>query len=162
MSTALRSQILTYLQEHNTLTVATEGSDGAWAAALFYVNDGFTIHWLSNVSTRHSQDIANNPRVAIAVHEDYRDWRLIQGIQMEGICEKMGKPAQHPKVMQAYAAKFLFAETLGAVRELPEALTGALAGAYIYRFTPSRVLFIDNTKGLGHREELKPDNAPYP
>jgi len=89
MSDELRQQVLTYLQSHNTMTLATVGSDGPWAAGLFYVNDGFDLYWLSDPDTQHSRNIAHNPHVAVTIHEDYRDWRIIQGIQMEGAAEQV-------------------------------------------------------------------------
>src|SRR5579884_3610471 len=66
----LRDRVLAYLRHHNTLTLATWGPDGPWAAALFYVNDGFDLFWLSDPAARHSRNIAQSPRVAVAPHEE--------------------------------------------------------------------------------------------
>ncbi len=149
----LRQQVLAYLGRHNTLTVASAGPDGPWAAALFYVNDGFELYWLSDPQTRHSQNIARHPRISVAIHEDYRDWRVIQGIQMEGTAEEIGPPIQAVRPMGLYAAKYQF---LGDWRDPPPALAKALAAARMYRFVPARVLFIDNTRGFGTRHEVAP------
>jgi len=156
MSKALRAQVLTYLQEHNTLTVATEGPDGPWAAGLFYASDDFLIYWLSKGGSRHSRNIAYRPRVSIAIHEDYQDWRLIQGIQMEGMAELIGKPSQNAEVMSTYIAKFPFMAVGYTSRKLAGALVGALTRVQVYRFTPDLIFFVDNTRGLGHRRKLKP------
>lgn len=151
MSETLRQQALTYLQKHNTMTLATVGPDGVWAAGIFYVNDGFTLYWLSDPKTRHSQNIAYNPQVAVTVHEDYRDWRVIQGIQMEGQAELVGRIDPLSRPMRLYVEKYPF---LGDLRNPPSALTRSLATARVYQFTPTGVYFIDNTRGLGHREEV--------
>lgn len=151
MSEDLRWQALTYLKTHNVMTLATAGPDGPWAAALFYANDGFDLYWLSDPDTRHSLNIAHTPDVAVAIHEDYRDWRTIQGIQMEGSAEQVGTIIQAIRPMRLYVAKYPF---LGDLRNPPPALAKALATTRVYRFTPARVYFIDNTKGLGHREEV--------
>jgi len=45
------------------MTIATSEP---WAAAVFYMNDGFTLHFLSAASTR----LATDRRVAVTVHED--------------------------------------------------------------------------------------------
>lgn len=152
MNQELHQQVLTYLQSHNVMTLATVGPDGPWAAGLFYVNDGFDLYWLSDPDTRHSRNIAYNAQVAATIHEDYRDWRIIQGIQMEGTAEHVGTLAQAVGPMRLYVAKFPF---LGDLRHLPSTLASALAAARVYRLTPTRVYFIDNTKGLGHREEVE-------
>lgn len=147
----LRRQVPTYLQRHNTLTLATAGPGGPWAAALFYAHEAFVLYWLSDPHTRHSLNVAADPRAAVTIQEDYRDWRGIQGIQMEGTVERVGPIAQAIRPMQVYAAKYPF---LGDWRNPPPALAPALAAARVYRFTPSRALFIDNTKGLGTREDV--------
>ena len=49
-------------------------------------------------------------------------------------------------------AKYPF---LGDWRNPLPALARALASVRVYRLTPTRVYFIDNSKGLGHREEVK-------
>jgi len=152
MESALSRQALAYLETHNTLTLATIGPEGPWAAALFYVNDAFALYWLSDPQTRHSRNIARNPSVAVTVNEDYRDWRVIQGIQMEGRAEQIGPLAKASQAMGLYVAKYPF---LGDWRNPPPVLAKALDAARMYRFTPRRVLFIDNTQGFGHRQEVE-------
>jgi uncharacterized protein YhbP (UPF0306 family) len=149
-----RRQVLQYLEHHQTLTLATVGPEGPWAAALFYVSDGFDLYWLSDPQTRHSQNIAHTPRVAVTIQEDFQDWRVIQGIQMEGSAEQVGAQAEAAGPMGLYAAKYPF---LGDWRNPPPALAKALGTARVYRFRPSRVLFVDNTKGFGHRHEVAVD-----
>lgn len=153
MTDERRSPALRYLETHNTLTLATIGPDGPWAAALFYVNDGFSLYWLSDPRARHSRNIARNPHVAVTVNEDYRDWRRIQGVQMEGTAEQVGTIRGAAGPMRLYAAKYPFLKNW---REPPLVLAGALRSARVYRFTPTRVLFIDNTRALGHRVEISP------
>lgn len=152
MSEDLRRQALSYLEAHNVMTLASVGPDGPWAAALFYVNDGFDLYWLSDPDTRHSLNIAQNPQTSVAIHEDYRDWRIIQGIQMEGRAELMGTTSRAIRPMRLYVAKYHF---LGDLRNPPPALAKALATTRVYRFVATRVYFIDNAKGLGHREEVE-------
>ncbi|HEV2356076.1 MAG TPA: pyridoxamine 5'-phosphate oxidase family protein [bacterium] len=153
MSAALRRQALEYLGTHNTLTVATAGPGDVWAAAVFYVNDAFVLYWLSDPASRHSRNIAHHPDVAIAIHEDYRDWRVIQGMQMEGTAHEIGPIRAADRAVRLYAAKYPF---LGDWRNPPPALAAALEGTRVYRFTPRRVFFIDNTREFGHREEIDP------
>jgi uncharacterized protein YhbP (UPF0306 family) len=149
----LRTQTLTYLAAHNTMTLATIGPEGPWAAALFYVNDGFRLYWLSDPLTRHSRDIAGNPHAAVTVQEDYRDWQLIQGVQMEGTVEQLGTIDEAEDVMRLDAAKFTF---LANWRQPPAALAPSLAAARVYRFLPQRVLFVDNTQAFGYRGDVEP------
>lgn len=73
-----------YLAGHNVMTLATHGPMGLWAAAVFYVNDGWQLYFLSAGHTRHATNLAASPRVAATIQEDYADWEAIKGIQLEG------------------------------------------------------------------------------
>ncbi|MDP7544375.1 MAG: pyridoxamine 5'-phosphate oxidase family protein, partial [Anaerolineales bacterium] len=84
MSAPVTEKSLAYLRGHNVMTLATAGEDGPWAAAVFYVNEGFTLNFLSAPTTRHAANIAANPQVAATVQEDYHDWREIKGVQLDG------------------------------------------------------------------------------
>ena len=151
MESPLRQQVLTYLQTHHTLTLATVGSEGPWAAALFYVNDGFDLYWLSDPHTRHSENITRTRRTAVTIQEDYRNWQMIRGIQMEGTAEQIGPLAEALHPMGLYVAKYPFLENW---RNPPPTLARALGPARVYRFRPSRVWFVDNARGLGNRQEV--------
>jgi len=148
----LKQTVLAYLRDHNTLTLATTGPDGPWAAAVFYVNDGFDLYFLSEPDTRHSRNVAANPQVSATIHEDYTNWRLIQGIQLEGRCEMIGAPAKGLRAMRLYIEKYPFIDSLAAAPELAR----ALAKTRFYRIRPTRLYFIDNTQGFSHREEVDP------
>ena len=75
----LRELALTYLHQHQVMTLATVGDEGPWAAAVFYVNEKFSLYFLSAGHTRHSQNIVEDSRVAATIQEDYRDWPSIKG-----------------------------------------------------------------------------------
>ena len=85
MSDAVRQAALDYLATHQVLTLATHGDGVVWAAAVFYVHEGWSLYFLSAGHTRHARNIANQPRVAGTIQEDYRDWGAIKGIQLEGM-----------------------------------------------------------------------------
>ena len=63
MTAALHQRVLAYLGEHRVMTLATQGRDGPWAAAVFYASEGFDLYFLSSPSTRHCADLSGNPRV---------------------------------------------------------------------------------------------------
>jgi len=137
------STALAYLRAHNVMTLATHST---WAAAVFYASDGFTLYFLSSPSSRHARDLAEDPRAAAAIHEDYRDWRAIQGIQLAGTVERLEGESRE-------AALASYGEKFGFVRTEP-ALAATLAKAGCYRLAPSEVHFIDNAAGFGTRTRI--------
>ena len=148
----LRAEVLAYLGERYSLTLATSGQDGPWAAGLYFANDGLTLYFLSDPETRHCRDIAANPLVAAAVHEDYKDWREIRGIQLEGTAGPVEGVADVARAWEVYLAKFPFVRQFRVGDALQ--IMGRVVRARFYRIVPSRVYFLDNRKGFSHREEL--------
>jgi uncharacterized protein YhbP (UPF0306 family) len=139
---------LTYLAEHHVLTLATHGADGPWAAAVFYVNDGYTLFFLSSPKSRHARNLASEPRVAGTVQEDYAEWTEIRGIQLEGrVRELVG--AEALRARELYGAKFA---VVGA--QAPAPIVAALAKVSWYELVPDHLHFVDNSVAFGHRDEI--------
>ncbi|MEI6206853.1 MAG: pyridoxamine 5'-phosphate oxidase family protein [Desulfuromonadales bacterium] len=146
----MQTKVESYLHNHNVATLAT-GIDGdVWAAAVFYVNEGFTLYFLSSPTSRHILNLAKSPRVALTVQEDYSDWLKIKGVQMEGIAKEIsGIEEKH--AIKMYGEKF---PVVGLPGKAPLSIVSALSRICWYKLLPHRIYFIDNSRGLGHREEV--------
>lgn len=138
---------LAYLSDHHVLTLATQGPQGLWAAAVFYANDGFRLYFLSAGHTRHAQNIAAAGRVAGTVQEDYRDWPAIRGIQLEGTARRLAGD-ERDAAIALYRRKYPF------LAAPAPPLAAALAKVNWYGLLPERLFFVDNTRGFGHRDEI--------
>jgi uncharacterized protein YhbP (UPF0306 family) len=143
----LRDQVLNYLRHHQVMTLATCGAEGPWAAAVFYVNKEFALYFLSAGHTRHVQNLQQEPRVAAAIQEDYRDWPEIKGIQLEGIVDELSGQ-QRRQAQSLYERKYPF------LKNADPQIRSGLARINWYRLKPTRLYFIDNSKGLGHRDAV--------
>jgi uncharacterized protein YhbP (UPF0306 family) len=140
---------LDYLAGHNVMTLATFGEGGSWAAAVFYASAGFDLFFISAGHTRHGRNLAANPRAAAAIHEDYADWTAIRGIQLEGsVVQLAGDERQ--AAMAAYQAKYPYVAS-----PADERMRAALPRMGWYRLRPERLYWIDNSQGLGHRDEVE-------
>ncbi|MFN2187300.1 MAG: pyridoxamine 5'-phosphate oxidase family protein [Candidatus Promineifilaceae bacterium] len=146
----IRRSALDYLASHRVMTLATAGIDGPWAAAVFYANRGFDLYFLSADSTRHIQEISENPNVAATIQEDYRDWPDIKGIQMEGIVQRLSGQDKSQAV-SLYGQKYPFIISAGAQ------IRSALKRVSWFRLTPYRLYFVDNSRGFGHRDSVELD-----
>jgi uncharacterized protein len=138
-----------YLSRHHVMTLATQGVDGPWAAALFYVRDGEDLIFLSSPASRHCRDLALQPRCAATIQSDASDWRSIQGIQIEGSAAEL-EGDERSRAQQLYAQRFPFVRPGAA----PAAIVSALARVRWYRLRIARLFFIDNSRGLGRREQF--------
>ncbi len=147
---ARNTDVLDWLRAHHTMTLATQGEQGVWAAAVFYASDGFDLYFLSKPGARHSGNIARDGRAAVTIQEDCSDWREVKGIQAEGhVVELSGEAAGQARAL--YGAKY---PVVGTLAGAPAAILQALAKVHWYRFVPERLYFIDNSRGFGHRDEI--------
>ena len=145
-----RDRALDYLAGHRVMTLATHGPEGPWAAAVFYANDGFNLYFVSSPASRHCRNLAAHARVAATIHEDYRDWQQIKGIQLEGTVEQLSG-AEEALARGIYGRKFPLTAGLASA---PAAIAAALAKARWYKLTAVRVYFVDNSAGFGHRGQV--------
>ncbi len=145
-----RDDALAYIKSHNVATLATHGDQGPWAAAVFYVSDGFSLTFLSSSRTRHAGDLETNPRCAAAIHEDYKDWPAIKGLQLEGSVHRLTGSSRLSAIAR-YGAKFPVVRADNA----PALIRAALEKVAWYEFTPNRCFFIDNSQSFGHRDDIE-------
>jgi uncharacterized protein YhbP (UPF0306 family) len=153
MSDPLKQQVLSYLEAHNTMTLATCSGELPWAATVFYASNGLRLYFFSVPDSRHCQNLTANPRLAVTIQEDYRDWRKIKGIQLEGTVKALDGLREKAKAMAVYARKY---------PEIIKLFTNPASGLFyqaflkvkFYCIIPERLFFIDNEQGFGKRQEL--------
>jgi len=92
----LRNKVVSYLQGHNAMSLATAHDGQAHAATVFYVNDHLDLYFISSPSSRHGQHLAANNHIAATVNEDYRNWNDIKGLQL--VCALLRRVSQWVRV----------------------------------------------------------------
>ena len=147
---ALRERVLDYLKARHSMTIASHGEEGVWAATVFYVNDGFRLYFLSAPTTRHSRNIACDARIAITIQEDCADWPEIKGIQAEGRAVEICG-SEETRARELYGDKY---PVVGKIAQAPAFIVKALAKVRWYRFEPEGLYFIDNSAAFGRREAV--------
>ena len=149
----LKQQILAYMEGHNTMTLGTCLDEVPWASTVFYASEGLRLYFFSSPDSRHCQNLRANPRVAATIQEDYRDWRRIKGIQLEGKIAAVDALIEKGKAMAAYTRKYP-----GVMKIFANPASGVFYQAFLkvkfYCVIPERIYYIDNEKGFGKRQEL--------
>jgi uncharacterized protein len=154
MSDDLKQQVLDYFHTHNTMTLATCAGDVPWASTVFYASEELKLYFFSGQQARHCQNLAANSQVAVTIQEDYKDWRRIKGIQLEGKGLPVDSVIDKAKAMAVYARKF---------PEVIKLFTTPGSGAFYQAFlkvkfycvVPEKIFYIDNEQGFGKRQELE-------
>jgi len=139
-------KIVTFLQKHHVLTLATVSGDQPWVANCFYafLEAEMAFVFTSGVDTRHIREVTLNPKVAGNVVLETSIVGKIQGIQFSGTLVKAeGEALSH--VSSAYLKRFPFAA-------LMETTLWILSIDYL-KMTDNRLGF--GKKLLWERSELK-------
>jgi uncharacterized protein YhbP (UPF0306 family) len=154
----LRSHLLAFLHNHDTMTLATIGpASEPQAAAVFYAaDDELDLYFLSDPDSRHGRNLTREPRVAATIQADGQEWQEITGLQIEGTAAVVEGPNAIARVTRLFAERFIFLRGLLDDRDAvgPSELGGPLATSRFYLLRPGWLRLIDNTRGFGHKEEL--------
>lgn len=151
MSDDLSHRIAQFLDLFHVMSLATCGPQGPHAANLFFARDGLAVVWVSEMTSRHGQDIETDGRAAATVAPDYADFSIIRGVQISGVARRIADAGERSRLLNLLQARYPFLRTLD---DAPAGLRAAYERVQVYRLAPARIVLIDNTKGFGHKEVL--------
>ena len=135
MPKQVAQEVLDFLAEQKTLTLATSGDDGPWAATLTYVNDGSDLYVWMKPSSNTARHIDTDPTAAFAIDLYSDDWRQTKGVQGRGACLVV----QGEEIAKA-------ADLFG--RKYPELRPGSTSAVVFFRIEPAELEYIDNSSGV--------------
>lgn len=146
MDKALRRKILSLLDQHRIMTIATLRPDG-WpqATTVGYVNDGLRIYFLCGRDSQKATNLASDDRVSLTIDHDASQLMEITGLSMAAHTQPVLDPAAALKVLQLLPAKY------PEQRDLPFAMPGP-DDVRIFEVIPVVVSVLDYTKGFGHTD----------
>ena len=146
LTEAWRSKIADFMAQCIALTVSTVSPDGSPRAAdVYFCSDAnLNLYFYSDPASRHSRNIARDPRVAAAVRIESIDWHEVKGVQLEGEAARVDDLDERQKAWRMMCAKFPFYESF----------TDVIARLEIYRITPQSVRWLDNSASFGYKEDF--------
>ena len=159
----LFNSIQSFLNEHNTISVATTDNQELSSATVFYVSDEkLNIFFISFPDSRHIQHILKNAKVAATINEDVKDWLEISGLQLKGKVHKVTEQDQE-FVLDIYKKKFSYIETLLRAPKTDDErkIADQFRAISVYRLIPDWVRLIDNASGFGAKREMSFKNKDW-
>jgi uncharacterized protein YhbP (UPF0306 family) len=141
MAEQVPQEVLDYLADHKTLTLATSGSDGPWAATFTYVNDGNIIYIWTRPGSNTAKHIDENGAAAFAIDDYSEDWRQQKGVQGKGKCSVI----EGEGIARA-------ADLFG--QKYPELRPGSTSAVVFFSVEPDDLRFIDNSRGSEEGDEF--------
>src|SRR5512140_2595971 len=100
MDDEIRGKILTLLDQHRIMTVATNRPDG-WpqATTVGYANEGLTLYFLCGLNSQKSKNLARDDRVSITIDHETPQVMEITGLSMAAHAQPVTDPAEAQKVL---------------------------------------------------------------
>ncbi len=135
---SLRKLIEDYLKEAKMMQVATAHDNQPWVCTVYFAfDDSLNLYWISKPSSRHSEEIRNNEKVAGAIVLPHVPGDKVRGIQFQGIAKELTK-----KVDAALGMKY-YADRYGMKPERAKAILDGSDGHVCYKITPSLYVLFD-------------------
>jgi nitroimidazol reductase NimA-like FMN-containing flavoprotein (pyridoxamine 5'-phosphate oxidase superfamily) len=143
MDAALRSEILEFIENRGTLTLATLREDG-WpqATTVAYTNSGLVLYVATGADAQKVRNIRRSEKVSLTIDSGYADWSALRGISMAAIAQVLDSASERQQVARLMNRKF---------PELAEFSDPEHDRGWAFlRIEPKIVSWIDYTKGFGH------------
>ena len=146
MNEEIRRKILTLLDQHRIMTVATLRPDG-WpqATTVGYVNEGLTLYFLCGLESQKAANLARDDRVSLTIDHDAPQVMEITGLSMAARAQPVVDRAEAEKVLRMLPLKYPEQVSLPGPMPTPEQVR-------IFRVMPSVISVLDYSKGFGHTE----------
>lgn len=107
MDQEMRAKILSLLDEHRIMTVATVRPDG-WpqATTVGYAHDDLTLYFLCGQDSQKARNIAGDDRVSLTIDHDTQDVMAITGLSMAARAEPVGDHGEAARVIAMLLARY--------------------------------------------------------
>jgi general stress protein 26 len=147
MKEQLKRQVIGLLDGHRIMTIATNRPDG-WPQATIvgYANDGLIIYCFVGRDSQKFANISRDPRVSIAIGNDYPQPLQIKGLSLAGrvdVVEDQGEVEHAGEILLRRYPEY---------RIMPPPDPVAVP---MLRITPEIVSILDYSKGFGHTDLVR-------
>jgi nitroimidazol reductase NimA-like FMN-containing flavoprotein (pyridoxamine 5'-phosphate oxidase superfamily) len=106
MGEEIRRKILTLLDQHRIMTIATLRPDG-WpqATTVGYANEGLTIYFLCGPDSQKAANLARDDRVSLTIDHDTPQVMEIAGLSMAARAQVAAHPTEAEKALRLLMLK---------------------------------------------------------
>lgn len=146
MDEAIRQEILSILNQHRIMTIATLRPDG-WpqATTVGYVNEGMAIYFLCGLDSQKAANIGHDNRVSVTIDRDEPQIMEIKGLSMAAHAIEVTDKSEAERVLALMPTKY--PEQKSFPLEMPKP-----GDVKIYRLEPKVISVLDYTQGFGHTD----------
>jgi nitroimidazol reductase NimA-like FMN-containing flavoprotein (pyridoxamine 5'-phosphate oxidase superfamily) len=148
MDEVIRTKILTLLDAHRNMTIATLRPDG-WpqATTVGYANDGLALYFLCGLDSQKATNLARDNRVSLTIDDDTPEVMEITGLSMAAHAEAVVDRAEAEKALRLLMLRYPEQKSLTLSLPMPTP-----ENVRIFRVTPTVISVLDYSKGFGHTD----------
>ena len=141
-----RRKILSILEAHRIMTIATLRADG-WpqATTVGFANEGLNLYFLCGLDSQKARNIARDNRVSITVDHDSSEVMEITGLSMAARCEPVLDRAEGERIMRLLVARY-------SPQKLPTPELPKPEEVRLFRVKPEVISVVDYAQGFGHTD----------
>jgi nitroimidazol reductase NimA-like FMN-containing flavoprotein (pyridoxamine 5'-phosphate oxidase superfamily) len=148
MDEIIKAKILTLLDQHRKMTVATLRADG-WpqATTVGYANDGLILYFLCGVDSQKASNLARDGRVSLTIDEDTEQVMKITGLSMAARAQAVVDRGEAEQALRLLMGKYPKQQSLPTSLPMPNP-----ENVRIFRLTPTVISVLDYSQGFGHTD----------
>ncbi|AOJ00131.1 pyridoxamine 5'-phosphate oxidase family protein [Burkholderia sp. LA-2-3-30-S1-D2] len=146
MDEQIKQKILSLLDQHRIMTIATLRPDG-WpqATTVGYVSQGLTLYFLCGLESQKAANLARDDRVSLTIDHDTSDLMAITGLSMAAHARPVTDRAEAEKVLRMLPLKYPDMQAPPMPMPSPDEVR-------IFRVIPTVISVLDYSQGFGHTD----------
>ena len=146
MDESLKAKILSLLEQHRIMTVATVRPDG-WpqATTVGYASEGLTLYFLCGLDSQKAKNLALDNRLSLTIDHDTENVMQISGLSMAAYAEPVSDHDEGERIIQLLTTKYDAEANPGMVMPPPESVR-------LFRVVPTVISVLDYSKGFAHTD----------
>lgn len=146
MDEQIKEKILSLLDQHRIMTIATLRPDG-WpqATTVGYVSQGLTLYFLCGLESQKAANLARDDRVSLTIDHDTSDLMAITGLSMAAHARPVTDRAEAEKVLRMLPLKYPDMQAPPMPMPSPDEVR-------IFRVIPTVISVLDYSQGFGHTD----------
>ena len=146
MDEQIRQKILTLLDQHRIMTIATLRPDG-WpqVTTVGYANEGLTLYFLCGPASQKAANLARDGRMSLTIDHDTPQVMEITGLSMAARAQAVVDPTEAEKALRLLMLKYPEQAPIPLPMPTP-------ADVRIFRVSPVVISVLDYSKGFAHTD----------
>jgi nitroimidazol reductase NimA-like FMN-containing flavoprotein (pyridoxamine 5'-phosphate oxidase superfamily) len=142
----IRRKILTLLDQHRIMTIATLRPDG-WpqATTVGYASEGLTLYFLCGPNSQKAANLARDDRLSLTIDHDTPQVMEITGLSMAARAQVVVDSTEAAKALRLLMLKYPQQDSIPLPMPSPNDVR-------IFRVTPMVISVLDYSKGFAHTD----------